>query len=151
MCLSQTFANCGQGSRYTRPGEVSRPFIHPMWMRDVVWGQRCAQRARGGCTGHDGRAKPAWTACTGPAGAPHGVQRSGVPTRNHESKVPSKYTMKCLKVDHRLTNFIYKFTTSILLTRRSPCRGRFYRRKCRRNVLSDGRTDGQTDVFASFF
>jgi hypothetical protein len=33
----------------------------------------CAQRARRGCTRHDGRAKPAWAARTRPAGAPHCV------------------------------------------------------------------------------
>jgi hypothetical protein len=42
--------------------------------------KRCAQRARRGCTGHDGRAKPAWAARTGLAGAPHSVRRSRVPT-----------------------------------------------------------------------
>ncbi len=46
--------------------------------------KRCAQRARRGCTGHDGRAKPAWAARTGPAGAPHSVRRSRVPTSVYE-------------------------------------------------------------------
>jgi hypothetical protein len=36
---SQTFADCGQGSRCGGPGEVPRPFIHPVWMPDAVWGQ----------------------------------------------------------------------------------------------------------------
>ncbi len=39
VCSSQTFTDCGQGSRCRGPGEVPRPFIHPMWMRGVVWGQ----------------------------------------------------------------------------------------------------------------
>jgi hypothetical protein len=32
--------------------------------------KRCTQQAKRRCTGHDGQAKPAWAACTGPAGAP---------------------------------------------------------------------------------
>jgi hypothetical protein len=44
--------------------------------------KRCVQRARPGCTRHDGRAKPAWATCTGPARAPHSVRRSRIPT-NH--------------------------------------------------------------------
>jgi hypothetical protein len=40
--------------------------------------KRCAQWAKRGCTGHDGRAKPAWAARTRPAGAPHSVRRSQV-------------------------------------------------------------------------
>ncbi len=39
VCSSQTFADYGQGSRCGGPGEVPRPFIHPLWMRDAVWGQ----------------------------------------------------------------------------------------------------------------
>jgi hypothetical protein len=42
--------------------------------------KQCAQRARRGCTGHNGWAKPAWAARKGPAGAPHSVRRSRVPT-----------------------------------------------------------------------
>jgi hypothetical protein len=42
--------------------------------------KRCAQRARRGCIGHDGRAKSAWAARTRPIGAPHSVRRSRVPT-----------------------------------------------------------------------
>ncbi len=42
--------------------------------------KQCAQQARWGCTGHAGRAKPAWAARTGPARAPHSVRRSRVPT-----------------------------------------------------------------------
>ncbi len=45
--------------------------------------KRCAQRTRWGCTSHDGRAKPAWAARTGPAGAPHSVRRSRVPTSTY--------------------------------------------------------------------
>jgi len=36
VCSSQTFADCGQGSHCGGPGEVPRPFIHPVWMRDAV-------------------------------------------------------------------------------------------------------------------
>jgi hypothetical protein len=37
-------------------------------MRDAVWGQTVRLAGQTGCTGHDGRAKPAWAACTGLAG-----------------------------------------------------------------------------------
>jgi hypothetical protein len=47
--------------------------------------KRCAQWARRGCTRHDGRAKPAWAARTGHAGAPHNVRRSRVPTSKYKS------------------------------------------------------------------
>jgi hypothetical protein len=33
--------------------------------------KRCTQRAKPGCTGHAGRAKPAWVACIGLVRAPH--------------------------------------------------------------------------------
>jgi hypothetical protein len=49
MCSSQTFTDCGHSSRYGGPGEVPWPFIHPVWMRDAVWGQtvRSASQTRG--------------------------------------------------------------------------------------------------------
>jgi hypothetical protein len=48
--------------------------------------KRCAQRARRGRARHDGRAKSAWAARTGLAGAPHSVQRSRVPTNNDNGR-----------------------------------------------------------------
>ncbi len=67
--------------------------------------ERCVQRARQGCTWHDGRAKPAWAMRTGPVGVPHASnqhlcvclswfkesgglhsdRRSQVPTNKHET------------------------------------------------------------------
>jgi hypothetical protein len=40
VCSSQTFADCGCGG----PGKVPRPFIHPVWMRDAVWGHQVKHR-----------------------------------------------------------------------------------------------------------
>jgi hypothetical protein len=59
VCSSQTFTDCDQCSRCGGPGEVPRPFIHPVCMRDAVWGQTVRSAGQTGCTGHDGRAKPA--------------------------------------------------------------------------------------------
>jgi hypothetical protein len=66
VCSSHTFADYGQGSRCRGPGEVPQPFTHPVWMRDVVWGQTVRSAGQTGCIGHDGRAKPASAARTGP-------------------------------------------------------------------------------------
>ncbi len=44
------------------------------------WAKRCAQRARRGCTEHNGRTKPAWAVRIKPVRAPHSVRRSRVPT-----------------------------------------------------------------------
>jgi hypothetical protein len=41
-------ADCGQGSRCDGLGEMSRSFIHPVWMHDTVWEQtvRSASQTR---------------------------------------------------------------------------------------------------------
>jgi hypothetical protein len=52
--------------------------------------KRCAQRARRGCTGHDGRALSAWAVRTGPIGAPHNVRKSRVPTSLKYVKPPNE-------------------------------------------------------------
>jgi hypothetical protein len=80
VCSSQTFADCGQGNRCGGPGEVPRPFIHPMWMRDAVWGQTVRSASQTGVH------RAQWAGQTGLGsahrtwGAPHSVWRSRVPT-----------------------------------------------------------------------
>jgi hypothetical protein len=82
VCSSQTFADCGQGSRCEGPGGATAFYTSSVDAGCVMQfgAKQCAQQARRGCTGHDGRAKPAWAACTGPARVPHSVRRSPVPT-----------------------------------------------------------------------
>jgi hypothetical protein len=47
VCSSQTFADCGQGSRLGGPSEVSRPFIHAVWGQTVrSVGQTGVHKAR---------------------------------------------------------------------------------------------------------
>jgi hypothetical protein len=59
VCSSQTFADCDQGSRCRGPGEVPWPFIHPVWMRDAVWGQTVRS------TGQTGVHRTRWAGQTG--------------------------------------------------------------------------------------
>jgi len=67
------------------PGEVPHGLLYIQCGCVMQFGAKwCAQPARRGCTGHNGRAKPAWAARTGPAGAPHNVRRSQVPTSVYE-------------------------------------------------------------------
>jgi len=62
--------------------------------------KRCVQRARRGCIGHDGQAKPAWAARTGHAGAPHSVRRSQVPTSSLKTLYESELSLYSLIMNY---------------------------------------------------
>jgi hypothetical protein len=65
LCLSQTFADCGQGSRWGGRAKCHGLLYIQCGCVMQFGAKQCAQRARRGCTGHDGWAKPAWAACKG--------------------------------------------------------------------------------------
>ncbi len=73
--------------------------------------KRCAQQAKQGCTGHDGRAKPAWATRTGPIGAPRSVQRSWVPTS--PKKVHNLMVKKENMVGFQLIKLVFVTKTTI--------------------------------------